>query len=116
MFYRRCTGNGGDATWKAAENSEELTARVSCVLGFICKIVVARSGLPNIETAINAYTINAAISLGFNDVTGSIEAGESTDFVVLEKDIIQLAVEEIANTNSLMTILQGEVVFDAEKQ
>jgi len=29
MFYRRCTGNGGDAAWKAAENSEELTARVS---------------------------------------------------------------------------------------
>jgi len=107
---------GGMLLGKQQKTAKSWRHEFLCVLGFICKIVVARSGLPNIETAINAYTINAAISLGFNDVTGSIEAGESTDFVVLEKDIIQLAVEEIANTNSLMTILQGEVVFDAEKQ
>jgi predicted amidohydrolase YtcJ len=47
-------------------------------------------------------------------VTGSIEVGKSADFAILEKDIRQMRVNKIADTEILMTMLQGKVVFDSE--
>ncbi|WP_271271093.1 amidohydrolase [Aliamphritea hakodatensis] len=83
--------------------------------GIGSSIQMGKRGLPDIDAAIDAYTLKPAISLGLDDITGSIEVGKSADFVVLSQDITQLAPSKIADTQILMTILQGEIVYEAEE-
>lgn len=40
------------------------------------------------EESLEVFTINAARAMGIDDVTGSLEAGKSADFVVLDRDAI----------------------------
>ncbi|USD39981.1 amidohydrolase [Vibrio sp. SCSIO 43135] len=71
-------------------------------------------GLPDINAAIDAYTINAAYSLGLEELTGSIDLGKSADFVVLSDDITKMRLESIPNSRVLMTVLQGNVIYKFE--
>jgi len=87
---------------------------INPLVGIANSVIMGKTGLPDIESAIEAYTINAAHSLGLEAVTGSIEVGKSADFAILEKDIRQMRVNKIADTEILMTMLQGKVVFDSE--
>ncbi|WP_064605016.1 amidohydrolase [Photobacterium sp. J15] len=87
---------------------------INPLVGIANSLKRGNTGLPGVEVAIDAYTINPAVSLGLDDITGSIEVGKSADLVVLDKDITKLKPEAIAKTNILMTMLQGEVVFDAD--
>jgi len=67
-----------------------------------------------LDQVIDAYTINAARSLGRDDEIGSIETGKSADFIVLDQDIVSLAAEghpeQIAATHVLSTWFQGRQV------
>lgn len=76
---------------------------------------MGKTGLPDIKTAIDAYTINAAVSLGLDDITGSIEVGKSADFVILDKDIRTMKPKNIPNALVVLTMLQGEVVYDSHE-
>ena len=67
--------------------------------------------LPNIESAIEAYTINGAYSLGQDDRLGSIEVGKLADFAIVDQDILTIPTTQIGNTKNLMTILDGEVIY-----
>ena len=62
--------------------------------------------------AIRAYTWNAAYLEGTEHEKGSIEVGKFADFVVLDRDIMTLPHEEILITKVLMTIVDGEVVYE----
>ncbi len=88
---------------------------INPLVGISNSLKMDKTGLPGIYSAINAYTINAAESLGIDDITGSIEVGKSADFAILERDITNLSANEIADTKILMTLLQGNVVFDSEE-
>ncbi|UGA55730.1 amidohydrolase [Vibrio sp. VB16] len=87
---------------------------INPLVGIANSLKMDSTGLPNVHSAINAYTINAAKSLGISDITGSIAVGKSADLVVLEKDITRLPANDIAQTEILMTILQGDIVFGLE--
>ncbi len=67
--------------------------------------------LPNIEAAIEAYTINGAFSLGQDDRLGSIEVGKLADFAIVDQDVLTVATNKIGNTKNLMTILDGEIIY-----
>ncbi len=43
----------------------------------------------------NIYTIKAAKQLGINNFTGSLEVGNSADFIVLDKNPFEADVEEL---------------------
>ncbi|KAF1076733.1 amidohydrolase [Halodesulfovibrio sp. MK-HDV] len=88
---------------------------INPLIGIANSLKMGKTGLPDVHSAINAYTINAAESLGISDITGSITVGKSADFAILEQDITQLSADDIADTEILMTVLQGEVVFDSEE-
>ncbi|CAH6876461.1 Urease [Vibrio chagasii] len=86
---------------------------INPLVGIANSLIMGKSGLTDIYTAIDAYTLNAAKSLGIENITGSIEVGKSADFTILDKDITTLSARGIAKTQVLMTVLRGDVVYDA---
>ncbi|MCE9685677.1 amidohydrolase family protein [Shewanella sp. AS16] len=85
------------------------------LIGIANALYMGEAGLPDIDAAIDAYTLNAARALGIAEITGSLEPGKAADLVVLERDITQLAPEQIAATRILMTWLEGERVFNLDE-
>jgi predicted amidohydrolase YtcJ len=70
-----------------------------------------RIGLPE---AIAGYTIGGAY-LDFTErETGSIEAGKSSDLIVLDKNLFAIAPEKIHEAKVLWTLLEGREVYRAE--
>jgi len=66
-----------------------------------------------IMDALKAYTLNAAYLEGNEATKGSVEPGKLADFVVLDRDITRMNSEEIVKARVLMTIVGGEVVYEA---
>ncbi len=65
----------------------------------------------SLEQALDAFTLSAAYAYNLETITGSIEAGKSADFVLLDKNIFQVAPSE---AKVLETWFQGELVYRAE--
>jgi predicted amidohydrolase YtcJ len=59
---------------------------------------------------IASFTVNGAYANFMEAETGSIEVGKKADLVVLERNLFEIATEEIGDVNVLMTILEGQVV------
>ncbi len=64
----------------------------------------------NVETAIDAFTINAAFVNKHEDDTGSIEPGKYADLIVLDQNLIDIESIAISDTQVLLTLLEGEAV------
>lgn len=69
----------------------------------------------NVDEAIDAYTINGARMLGIDKDAGSLQVGKSADFIVLDRDIVQLAADgradDIAKTRVTQTWFRGKQVY-----
>lgn len=63
------------------------------------------------EEALRAMTIWAAKSMFEEQEKGSIEIGKLADLVVLEKDIMNMNINETFKVNVLRTFVRGEMVY-----
>ncbi len=64
------------------------------------------------KEALRSFTIDAAYAAFEEEDKGSIELGKWADFVVVDRDIMNVPPREIADTKVVMTILGGEVVYE----
>jgi predicted amidohydrolase YtcJ len=64
------------------------------------------------EEALRSYTIDAAYGAFMENLVGSIEVGKLADFTVFSQNIMEVPDNEILNTEVVMTILDGEVVYE----
>ena len=66
-----------------------------------------------LDQLLTGYTINGAKQCSWENITGSIEVGKSADMVVLDKNLYEIPVETIHETEPLITIFRGEEVYKA---
>jgi predicted amidohydrolase YtcJ len=66
-----------------------------------------------VEEAVRAYTANAAYASFDERHKGILSKGRLADFVMLERNIFEVAPEEIAGVRVRMTIVGGRAVFDS---
>ena len=65
------------------------------------------------EQALKMFTIWAAHAAFEETTRGSIEVGKLADLTVLSQDIMKVPESEILKTKCVMTVVNGEVVYDA---
>jgi predicted amidohydrolase YtcJ len=63
------------------------------------------------QQAIRFYTINNAYLLFLDAVAGSLEPGKRADMIVIDRDLLNCAVDEIRQTKVLRTYLDGRLVY-----
>lgn len=63
------------------------------------------------EEALRSFTNWSAYAEFNEDIKGSLEVGKLADFVVLDRGIMTCPEEDIKDTQALMTVSGGEVVF-----
>jgi predicted amidohydrolase YtcJ len=63
------------------------------------------------EEAVRGFTLDAAYAGFMEDRVGSLEAGKRADFIVLDRDVFEVDVNEIPQIQVLQTWLDGELVY-----
>jgi hypothetical protein len=66
------------------------------------------------EQAIIAYTLTSAYSEFAEKDKGSLEPGKLADLAVLSQNIFEIPADDLAKTESVMTIVGGKIVYDAK--
>lgn len=64
-----------------------------------------------VKEALSAYTINAAKAIHMEDKIGSLEVGKYADFVVIDKNPLEVDENEIVNIEVVETWINGEKVY-----
>ena len=63
---------------------------------------------------LRAITLNSSYELHQDAATGSLEPGKLADLIVLDRNVMEVPVDQIADTRVVETVVGGQVVFSAE--
>ena len=66
------------------------------------------------EQAVIAYTRTSAYAEFAEKDKGTLESGKLADLVVLSQDIFQVAMADLPKTESVLTLVGGKIVFNAD--
>ena len=67
-----------------------------------------------LEEAIMCYTLNAAYSGFWEEVTGSLESGKLADVAVFNGDLTEIPSGEIRDAECFMTLVNGKILYRTE--
>ena len=65
----------------------------------------------DLASLIRGYTIDAAYQLRLEEQIGSLEVGKKADLVVLDRDLFETDIYDIHETQVVMTLLDGDIVY-----
>jgi len=65
----------------------------------------------DLESALVAFTINAAFLNKHEDETGSLEVGKLADLIVIDRNLFEIEPADISETKVLLTLFGGEPVY-----
>ena len=65
----------------------------------------------DLATTLRIFIINGAVAGKQADRTGSLEVGKAADFIVLDRNLFNIPVEEIGDTQVLLTVIDGAAVY-----
>jgi predicted amidohydrolase YtcJ len=68
------------------------------------------------QQALRSYTLDAAYGAFQEEVLGSIQAGKYADFTIFSGDIMTMEEEKILDTEVVMTVVGGKVVYEKSKK
>jgi predicted amidohydrolase YtcJ len=71
-----------------------------------------RNGTLTREEALIAHTRSNAWMMHKEDLLGSLEVGKLADIVVLDRDYMTIPVDEIRDLTSVLTMVDGRIVYD----
>ena len=103
-------GFGTDAT--AANQYQPFTTLYYAVTGKLGGVKVIQGTISR-EDALIAYTRKNAFFVFHEDDLGAIQPGKLADMVVLDRDYLTAPAEQIKDIKSVMTIVGGRIVYDA---
>jgi len=66
----------------------------------------------SLDAALRASTMGPAHQLRMEDKVGSIEVGKLADLIVLERNLFEVAPQDIHKTRVLMTVMNGKVTHE----
>jgi len=66
------------------------------------------------DQALKMFTIWPAYAAFEEKLRGSVEVGKLADFTILSADIMKIPEQEILKTRCVMTVINGEIVFEAK--
>lgn len=64
-----------------------------------------------LSEAINAYTKGSAYLNFMEDHIGAIEAGKLADIIVIDRNLFEIDIEDIIDTQVIMTMVNGNIVY-----
>jgi predicted amidohydrolase YtcJ len=67
----------------------------------------------DLETTVKIFTLNSAIANRAGDRSGSLEVGKDADFIVLDRNIFEVPITDVGDTQVLMSVVGGETVVNA---
>jgi predicted amidohydrolase YtcJ len=62
---------------------------------------------------LRAITMNSSYELHQDQATGSLEVGKFADLIVLDRNVLKIPAEEIADVKVLQTVVGGRAVYEA---
>ena len=68
------------------------------------------------EEALIAHTRSNAYLMFMEDSLGTLEAGKYADLVVLDRDYLEIEVDDVRNIEAVMTMVSGEIVYQETNQ
>lgn len=66
--------------------------------------------------ALQLFTSGSAATMGKGSVRGKLAVGFDADFTILDRDLFQIEEEEILETDVVMTVIAGEIVYRANRE
>jgi predicted amidohydrolase YtcJ len=63
---------------------------------------------------LRAITMNSSYELHQEQATGSLEAGKFADLIVLDRNVLEIPAEQIAEVKVLQTVVGGRAVYEAD--
>lgn len=66
----------------------------------------------SVKEVLHAYTAEPAYAVKREHELGTLRAGNLADIIVLDKNLFNIPAEEILETKTILTIVDGEVVFE----
>ncbi len=69
----------------------------------------------DLATALTIYTRNGAVANKMGERSGSLEVGKDADFIVLDRNLFEVPIEEVGETEVVLAVVGGVPVVDRRR-